>query len=167
MVQLQWSRCGQVLSWLLYFPHQQVVAGGKLWQAAAGDETADASGQSVAAEHCGLRRLLSHPVTLGKPEMSLKNHRYVQRTPLPLSYSGLILWVTSTTFIDWRCGCFKSCNDQFHLLLTAAIGWGGGFHVESSLHLSKFHLKKNNDFATLEELSFTQLWLLINRKACF
>lgn len=129
MVQLQRSRCGQVLSWLLYFPHQQVVAGGELWQAAAGDESADASGQSVAAEHSGLRRLLSHPVTLGKPEMSLKNHRYVQRTRVPLSYSGLI-WVASTTFIDWRCGCFKSRNDQFHLCFytfTYSCYGGGAF----------------------------------------
>lgn len=75
MVQLHGARCGQVLSWLLYFPHKQVVAGRKLWQAAAGEEAADASGQSVAAEHSGLCRLLSHPLTLAgpcKPVMSLK-----------------------------------------------------------------------------------------------
>lgn len=79
MVQLHRARCGQVLSWLLYFPHKQVVAGRKLWQAAAGDEAADASGQSVAAEDSGLRRLLSLPVTLAgacKPALSLKNHKY-------------------------------------------------------------------------------------------
>lgn len=136
MVQLQRSRCGQVLSWLLYFPHQQVVAGGKLWQAAAGDETADASGQSVAAEHSGLRRLLSHPVTLGKPEMSLKNHRYVQRTRFPHSYSGLI-WVASTTFIDWRCGGIKSPNDQFHLCFYTFTysSYGGGAFMSNLLFI--------------------------------
>lgn len=94
MVQLHRARCGQVLSWLLYFPHKQVVTGRKLWQAAAGDEAADASGQSVAAVHSGLRRLLSHPVTLGgpcKPEMSLKNHKYGRRTIFRSCYSALIL----------------------------------------------------------------------------
>lgn len=58
-------------------------------------------------------------------------------------------------------------NSIFAFILTDAFLGGGGFHVESSLHLSKFHLKSNKDFATLKEQSFTHLWLLINKKVCF
>lgn len=63
------------------------------WQAAAGNDAADASGQSVTAEHGGLHSLLSHPVTLSgrwKAEMSLKSYKHT--VMLRLHHCRLIFW---------------------------------------------------------------------------
>lgn len=74
------------------------------WQAAAGNDAADASGQSVTVECGGPHSPLSHPVTLSgrwRAEMSLKSHKYT--IMLPLHHCRLICLFGSSVYVHLSC----------------------------------------------------------------